>query len=55
MITAAGGTGLIDTGYWSSTEYDDQKAWYMDFANSWTNGGYKTFSGWRKVRSVLAF
>ena len=54
-ITAAGGTGLIGNGYWSSTEYDYQNAWYMDFDNSWTAHGYKTFSGWRNVRAVLAF
>ena len=58
-ITAAGGTGLIGNGYWSSTEYDNYRAEYVfvrlydNYAIAYFNLDYK-FSGYYVV-GCLAF
>ena len=53
VITSAGGTGLVDGSYWSSTEYDISKAWIISFGQGYAE--WMTKPGTQRVRSVLAF
>lgn len=52
-ITAAGGTGVQASGYWSSVECNANYAWYMYFNNGDANGSSKYYAIY--VRPVLAF
>lgn len=54
-LSTAGGDAL-SSNYWSSTEYNDDKAWYLSFTggdNALINTGYKT--GTCYARACLAF
>lgn len=53
VITAAGGTGFRSSNYWSSTEYETDRAWVMFFY--YGRAGYYEKTGNYYVRSVLAF
>ena len=52
-IEAAGGTGLLSFGYWSSTEYDGDYA--MSFGAGFGSVNADTKSGYNNVRSAFAF
>ena len=54
VITAAGGTGFLSYGYWSSTEYGTGHAWGMYFYNGGAYGTGKTNNSYY-VRAVFAF
>ena len=53
VITDAGGTGFQAGGYWSSTEYGTERAWYMYFGTGRPYDDLKTNNHY--VRAVLAF
>ena len=53
-ITAAGGDGLQDDAYWSSTEYDDSQAWIFYAAGGLVTGKSLKVDEYY-VRSVFAF
>jgi hypothetical protein len=40
--------------YWSSTKYSDYSAWFVNFANGYTDGSLKSFYGSIRVRAVRA-
>lgn len=52
-IEAAGGTGLLSFGYWSSTEYDGDYA--LSFNAGYGSVNSSTKSGYNNVRSAFAF
>ena len=53
-ITAAGGTINVHLClYWSSTEYDNDNAWWIDLENGWMPNRYKVDGPF--VRAALAF
>lgn len=51
-LVYVGGTPLKGW-LWSSTEYSQPYAWYVDFDGGYTNNYYKSYSG--SVRAVAAF
>ena len=54
VITAAGGTGFDQNGdYWSSTENDENNAWYIVLSGGYATTGYKGVTCY--VRSAFAF
>ena len=53
IITGAGGTGLLGTGYWTSIASNETTAWYFDFRTGKLNEKPKTDVS--DVRSVIAF
>ena len=52
-LAYVGGAKFTDTWYWSSTEYYQFFAWYVNFSNGFTSGTYKSFA--YAVRAVAAF
>jgi len=52
-INGAADNNFISANYWSSTEYDSYRAYFVDFINGTTNGNYKTLSTY--VRCVRSF
>ena len=52
-VTAAGGTGVQNSPYWSSTEDDNMGALSMRFNKGSAGGFYKNTDNY--VRAVLAF
>lgn len=55
-ITNAGGTELTQTGrYWTSTEYDASKAWFIRFNTSVLEYGQEKYDTWTRVRPIFAF
>ena len=53
IITAAGGTGFTSGNYWSSTEYNNERAWHIGFYYGRAFHYPKTNEHY--VRSVVAF
>lgn len=56
-IIAAGGTpiDMSDYGYWASTEYDKDIAWYIYFLNGYTHRSGKITGYFNKVRAIAIF
>ena len=54
VITAAGGTALAGTFYWSSSDYGSNYAWYANFSNGHIHNWQKTATNF-SVRAAFAF
>jgi hypothetical protein len=55
-MTTAGGSILNDTGrYWTSTEFDANKAWVIRFSTSVLDYSLDKYNTWIWVRPILAF
>jgi Ni/Fe-hydrogenase subunit HybB-like protein len=55
-MTTAGGSILNDTGrYWTSTEFDANKAWFIRFNTSVLEYNQEKYDTWTRVRPILAF